>query len=480
MQPRPEKPPRPWGEPIIVALAVGLCLLAVKFDLFARFFFLLLPAAPPAHGYLDEYLSLILLLSLGYGALVWRKYRELARECAKRREAEEALRESEERFRLVFDQSTEGVVLAEPDSGKVLYVNATMEELLGFSREELRSQGAPLLYRHFAAQELERVFAESSRRRDFMSTRVQTCRRGGGELMVSLRVQSVEICGRILVHLSLRDMTEKARYQQQTRETQAKLIHANKMGSLGLLVSGVAHEINNPNSFIMFNSSMLSEIWQDTDRILKEYHLDHGEFVLGGLPYPEIGEATGKLIDGICEGSQRIKVTVDNLKDFARQDDSGLDQPLDVNQALLKAVSIMTPQIKRLCGDFRLHLEERLPAIRGNPQQIEQVVMNLLSNALQALPERECAVSIATSLSPQGRLAITVTDRGIGMDRETMKRLSEPFFTTKSDSAGTGLGLYISRSIVEAHGGLLRFESEPGRGTTATVELPQRLPEGTT
>ena len=458
---------------VVFALFTGFCLLAIRFDLFAKILFLILPATLPTHGHFDEYVSVVLLSSLIYATAARYKYLDLTLECAKRKEAEDAFRESEERFRLVFDQSTEGIVLAETDSGKVLYVNSTMERLLGYSREELLASGAPLLFRHFADQNLESVFSES----DFLSTRVKTCSREGTALVVSMRVKSVDICGNRLVHLSLRDMTEKVRHEEETREAQARLIHANKMSSLGLLVSGVAHEINNPNSFIMFNSSMLSEIWQDAVRILEGHYRSEGDFALGGLPYPEIGDAVRKLIDGISEGAQRIKVTVDNLKDFARQDDSGLDQPLDLNQAVLKAVSIMTPQVKKLCRNFSLNLGEPLPATRGNPQQIEQVVMNLLSNALQSLPDRERVVEVSTALSPRGRLTVTVRDQGVGMSRETMERLSEPFFTTKSCQAGTGLGLHISQSIVKAHGGSLRFESEPGKGTSAVIELPYPGPE---
>jgi PAS domain S-box-containing protein len=463
----------------LISLAMVFCLLAIKFDLFARAVSFMLAMTLPLHGHLDEYLSLILLLSLGYAAMAWRRYWELALECAKRKDAEEALRESEERFRLVFDQSTEGIVLAEPGSGKILYVNQTMEKMLGYARQDLLDAGAALLYRHFAAQNLERIFSEIALTRDVLALGVKTRDRAGSARVVSLRVKSVEICGNGLAHFSLRDMTEKARYEEQTRQAQAKLIHANKMSSLGLLVSGVAHEINNPNSFIMFNSSMLAEIWQDADRVLDGYHRGGAQFALGGLPYPEIGEATKRLIDGICEGAQRIKTTVDNLKDFARQDVSGLNRPLDLNQAVLKAVSILTPQIKKHCEDFRLNLEECLPETSGNPQQIEQVVMNLLLNALQSLPNRQCTVSIATSLSAEGCLLATISDQGIGMDQETMSRLSEPFFTTKSDSAGTGLGLYISQSIVKEHGGRLLFESEPGKGTSAVIELQQRPPEAT-
>ena len=474
MQPPTDQKPFSPQLLVVFALLAIFCLLAIRFDLFARILSLALPVDISSHGHLDEYVSLFFLLSISYATVARYKYLELALECNRRKQAEEAFRESEERFRLVFDQSTDGIMLAEPDSGKVLYVNSTLEKLLGYSGEELRASGAALLYRHFAAENLELLFCQD----DFMCTRVSSCNKLGEALVVSMRIKSVRICDRRLVHFSLRDMTEKARYEEQTMKSQARLIHANKMSSLGLLVSGVAHEINNPNSFIMFNSSMLADIWQDAIRILDIHYQSRGNFALGGLPYPEIGDATRKLIDGICEGAQRIKATVDDLKDFARQDDSGLDHELDLNQAILKAVSIMTPQIKMHCEHFSLNLAEPLPVIRGNLQQIEQVMMNLLSNALQSLPDRQCAVNIATAVSAQGRLLATVADQGIGMSRETMSRLFEPFFTTKSDQAGSGLGLYISQSIIREHGGLLRFESEPGTGTSAIVELPLPRPKG--
>jgi len=460
----------------VCAFFAAFCLVAVKYDLFARLLFLMLSLKEPEHGYFDEYIAFILFLLLGNGLFALGKYRDLARECARRERAEAALRESEERFRLVFEQSTEATALIEPATGRFLFLNAAMEELLGYRRAELLAEGAPLLYRHFAAEGLEGICAGDALPPDFLSTRVKSRHRDGTPLVLSLRVRSVVICGNHLLHLTLRDMTEKARYEQQTSEAQARLIHANKMSSLGLLVSGVAHEINNPNSFIMFNSAMLADIWQDADRILAEHRRLAGDFAIGGLAYPEIGTATAKLIHGIQEGAQRIKATVDNLKDFARQDDPALDRPLDLNQAVLKAVSIMTPQIKKLCGNFTLELAEELPETHGSAQQIEQVVINLLSNALQALPDRERAVSLVTARSAEGGLEVTVRDAGTGMRPETLKRLSEPFFTTKS--TGTGLGLYISHSIVKEHGGSLHFHSLPGQGTAVTLRLPLNAQKG--
>ena len=234
----------------------------------------------------------------------------------------------------------------------------------------------------------------------------------------------------------------------------------------------MAHEINNPNNFIMFNSGMLADIWKDADRVLADYHRENGDFSLGGLPYPEVGQAARKLIEGIGEGAERIRIIVDDLRDFARQDTVEPGRKMDINVAILKAAAILTPQIKKHTAHFSLHLQEHIPHNVGNIHKIEQVIINLLLNALQALPNRECGVTVTTSLDDPDCITVAITDQGSGMSAEALARISEPFFTTNSASSGTGLGLFISQSIVCSHRGSLSFQSTPGAGTTVTMKLP--------
>jgi PAS domain S-box-containing protein len=395
----------------------------------------------------------------------------ISHDITKRKQAADALRESEERFRLAFEQGAEGIVFAEYGTGAIVYANATMEKLLGHSREELFAGGMQLLYGHFD-DDLVKTLPTVLFQQDFMSTRVRTTRNDGTELVVSLRIRRVKIGEKELEYLSLRDMTDKVRLENEAQASHARLIHANKMSSLGMLVSGMAHEINNPNNFILFNSGMLADIWNDADRILDEYFRDNGDFSLGGIPYPEVGAATHKLIGGINEGSQRIKIIVDDLKDFARQDYAETSRKMDINEAILKAAAILTPQIKKHTTRFHLNLQENIPPNVGNVHKLEQVIINLLTNALQALPGKQCGVTISTAMKDENNLLVIIKDEGVGMTQETMARLSEPFFTTKGASSGTGLGLFISQSIISAHKGTLRFESAPGEGTSAIIELP--------
>lgn len=243
-----------------------------------------------------------------------------------------------------------------------------------------------------------------------------------------------------------------------------------------LLVSCVAHEINNPNNYILHNAQIVSEIWQDTVPILEEYFREHGDFELGGLqlPFSEIREVMPRLIAGIADGSHRIRNIVGILKQEAQTCGEGyLETSVNINSVVVSALSLLRNEITRLTDDIGLNLQEHLPPVNGNTHRLEQVMMNLVANALEALPSRQAGVVITTRHDAASReVVVSVRDEGIGMDAECLKRITEPFFSTKKSIGGTGLGLYISRSIVQEHRGEMQFISDPGNGTTATVRLP--------
>ena len=245
------------------------------------------------------------------------------------------------------------------------------------------------------------------------------------------------------------------------------------MTSLGTMVSGVAHEINNPNNLIMFNAPMIKAAWADADKILEGYRRENGDFSLGGLPYSEMRKVVPRLIAGMSESSARIRTIVEKLKNFARRDKENLECRIDLNEVIRASVSILNHEIVKSCRDFRVDLEENLPLVKGCAQQLEQVMVNLVLNALEALPEKTRGIHVATLVNAEtGMVEIRVRDEGVGMSAEVRKRISEPFFSTKFESGGLGLGLSISSSIVREHNGRLDFESEVGKGTTARLSFP--------
>ncbi|HEX2770781.1 MAG TPA: ATP-binding protein, partial [Geobacteraceae bacterium] len=274
------------------------------------------------------------------------------------------------------------------------------------------------------------------------------------------------------VHVA-RDISEWKRAEEEKKAIQAKLIQTNKMTSLGLLVSGMAHEVNNPNNSIKFTAHVLGKTWSDMLPILDKYFQEEGDFVIGGHQYSQLREALPQLISGITDCSRRIEGIIKNLRDFVRKGKADLSMQTDINRIVSVSASILNNQIKMHTYHFRIDLCEGMPEIRGNSQQLEQVVINLIMNALQSLPDKERSVSVSTCFDElAGQAIIKVSDNGCGMSADVKSRLFEPFYSTKLDSGGTGLGLAISNVIIIDHSGVLEFDSESGKGTTAIVKLP--------
>jgi signal transduction histidine kinase len=194
--------------------------------------------------------------------------------------------------------------------------------------------------------------------------------------------------------------------------------------------------------------------------------------VLGGVNYSEIRENIPNLFAGISEGSKRIKQIVDELKTYLRKESSDLTQSVDINAVVESALSLLSNTIKKSTHSFSINYGKHLPALRGNFQRLEQVMINLIQNACQALPDPSKRIDVSTTCDRLSRIVIQVIDEGNGIPYEDLPHIIDPFFTTKHDSGGVGLGLSISSKIVEEHGGTMSFTSKPGKGTTAEIILP--------
>ena len=270
-----------------------------------------------------------------------------------------------------------------------------------------------------------------------------------------------------------REVVERERAVEELRLNQQQLVQADKMAALGILVSGVAHEINNPNGAILLNVQTLRETYLDALEVLDDHFHEKGDFQLGGLPYARVRDEVPRILDEMAEGSRRIRRIVEDLKDFARSEDAPRREPLDLNAVVKAAVRLIDPSIRKATARFEAAYGEGLPPVNANAQRIEQVVVNLVLNACQALPGPACSVRIATShAADRETVVLTVEDEGVGIPEENLSRLTNPFFTTKRETGGTGLGLSVSEGIVKEHGGALEFRSRPGEGTVVTLSLP--------
>lgn len=267
--------------------------------------------------------------------------------------------------------------------------------------------------------------------------------------------------------------TMRLEVQEEKRSIMAKLIQTNRMTSLGLLISSLAHNINTPNGAIKLAAQFLTGSWKDAMPILEQATHEEGDFTLGGMPF---GVAKGEIkgaSESILNNADRVERVIKDLRAYNIGERNELSPGVSINRVVEEALTIIRAHGRQ--GEITIThgLAVGLPGITGNQYQLEQVVVNLLLNAMQAMPANKGAVTIRTEVSDElTEVRVVVTDEGDGIPPDVMKRLFEPFFSTRIDRGGSGLGLYISNFIVSEHKGRLIIDSTPGSGTKATVHLP--------
>ncbi len=271
----------------------------------------------------------------------------------------------------------------------------------------------------------------------------------------------------------INDITELKKAEIATKIKNRQLMQADKMASLGILVSGIAHEINNPNNFILLNVHLFSQIWKDITPILDEYYSKNGDFVLAGMLYSRSKEKISQSLDGILQGSERIKNITKSLTEYAKADSGDLNEPVNINKVVEMAILITNNLIKKSTDNFIVEYGQDIPALKGNEQQVEQVIINLITNACQSLRIKTASIKVSTYYKPEEKVVqIIVEDEGVGINENDLKYIMDPFFTTKRNLGGTGLGLSVSYSIIENHGGTITLNSEVGKGTKVNISLP--------
>ena len=255
-------------------------------------------------------------------------------------------------------------------------------------------------------------------------------------------------------------------------EKQKQLIQSEKLSSLGQLVSGCAHEINNPVQFILGNMRIFDEAFADILPILDEYVEKHQDLTIARLKYSFFQEHIKVLLEDMATGAKRIRDIVMDLKAFARGDEGLMNEEVDINKVVRICRRLVHNRIKRL--EVEEDLEENLHRVFGSENKLEQVVMACLINAAEALNNRsDGKIKITTRTEDNGGcISFSIADNGPGMTEEIKKQIFDPFFTTKQRSGGTGLGLSISYGIIKEHGGEITVKTKHGEGTTFVFHLP--------
>lgn len=265
---------------------------------------------------------------------------------------------------------------------------------------------------------------------------------------------------------------EFSRVITKQKNMELQLMQTDKLALLGQLVSGIAHEINNPNTFIRGNVLIIQEAIHDILPILDEYHRNEKNLKIARLNYDVFRSSIPVLLEDMAQGTNRIKTIVEGLRKFAKRDDGILNDEVDLNEIIQSCLRLVANQIGRK-AKIKLQLDGKLPKVKGNSQRLEQVVVNIMINAAQAIENKMGTIVITTAYREKEKEnLLRITDNGKGIDEKTMKQIFDPFFTTKRNQGGTGLGLSIAYGIVKEHKGRIEIESKLGSGTTFSVFIP--------
>jgi len=256
------------------------------------------------------------------------------------------------------------------------------------------------------------------------------------------------------------------------KRMEAQLLQSYKLASLGKLVAGVAHEINNPNTFILGNLKIIQEAFQDIFPILEDHYSNNKDLKIARLNYEVFKDNISTLVDDMINGANRTKKIVGDLRNFAKKDDGSLTDEVDLNYIIKNNLTLTRKHVKKF-AELEVELGDYIPTFIGNSNKLEQVLLNLVMNASEAMENGNGIIKIKTNYDEKrNEVILAVEDNGSGMDENTLKNIFDPFFTTKRNKGGTGLGLSITYGIIKDHDGKIEVESKIGIGTKFLIRIP--------
>ncbi|HEY0894759.1 MAG TPA: ATP-binding protein [Cellvibrio sp.] len=343
-------------------------------------------------------------------------------------------------------------VITIDESGSTIEFNEAAEAMFGYSRDEALGQSIGELI----VPDANRARHEDGFRRYSQTgepkvlgqrLELQAKRKDNSEFPVELTLRQVDLIGRRLVTAYIRDLTAQRNAEREIAQQREVLQRNEKLASMGTLLAGVAHELNNPLTIVVGQSQLLRETEQD-ERVLKR-------------------------AEKIANAAERCVKIVSTFLSMARE------QPpkrkwVDINRVIQDVIDLLDFNLRNQQINLELELSEQLPGVMADHNQLHQVISNLVINAQQALQDRPQKIIriVSTQVDNGEQICIKVMDSGSGIEPELRARIFEPFFTTKAVGVGTGLGLSVCNGIIQSHGGSIEYEEVPGMGACFSLCLP--------
>jgi PAS domain S-box-containing protein len=429
---------------------------------------LVLALKPPFPSLVEVILDPILLVVLISPVFYYYLFRPLTRQITDLSTIEKRLRRNKNMLQTVFDGITDPLMLLDKEL-KVKMINQAAADYYGVDQDFVVDLPCYSVFKDLEAPSdacrISRTVSgndtvEFEREGSLDPSRLEQV------TIYRSRTQENEP-GAVIIRIS--DVTEAKKMERQ-------MIQQEKMASLGLLISSIVHEINNPNTMISLNMPILKDYLETVLPIVRSSkevdqaieHLD--------LTVDEFEKDVFELLENVEHGSQHIDAIVSQLKEFSKINKHKKTDWVDFGDVVGKALAICNAQLKGAAASLDLDIPEDFPKIYTNAEYLEQVLINLLINASQALDKTDNWIRLSATVGPNWRehVMIEVSDNGCGMTDETLQRIFEPLFTTKNPRKGTGLGLYVCHNLIENIGGRIEVESKPGHGTQFRVTLPDQ------
>lgn len=360
------------------------------------------------------------------------------------REIRAGLAASEARFAKAFQANPAALAITRESDGLFVDANAQFCALVGLPRERLLGHRALDLGLYAVPPDRERILEALRREGAVREVEWALCTASGQTREIRLAMERIQLEGESCLLSTCQDLTALHRQETEQKRLEAEVAHAQKLESLGTLAGGVAHDMNNILGAVMGVASLVQARNREDPRLQKD-------------------------MDILLKAAARGRDLVRGLTDFARK---GIPEATatDLNDLLRQEADLLRRTTLRRI-DVALDLEEGLPRVHGDASALSNAIMNLCVNAVDAMPQGG-HLTLASRTSLDGLVQVAIRDTGLGMPPEVLRRATEPFFTTKPQGQGTGLGLSLAYSIAKAHGGRLELDSEVGEGTTVRVVLP--------
>ncbi|MFQ5957409.1 MAG: ATP-binding protein, partial [Candidatus Brocadiales bacterium] len=364
-----------------------------------------------------------------------------------RKRIEASLRESEEKYRKLIETANDAIFIADTETGIILDANMAAEALIGVPVEKIKGMHHTQLHPEDEATYYKKKFEDTVKEGRKTSTKdVFICNKDGRKIPVEISGSVIEFGSKKVLHGIFRDVTKR-------KQMEEMLLQSEKLKAMGEMTSGIAHEFNNVLAIIQGNVQLLERSYGD---------------------HAEMMEGLGIIRKATADGAE----TVRRMNEFTRvEGDSSRFRPVDIRGLIRQAIDFERPrwkdmaQARGMTYGVDLGGLEEVPLVWGSPAELREVLINMINNALDAMPGGGRLSFRTTWREGEDTVFVNISDTGVGMSEDVQRRLFDPFFTTKGPE-GSGLGMSVAYGIITRHGGRIDVESRPGKGSTITLRLP--------